>query len=553
LKNKKVQDQNEEIAQEIVQEFERVQGDRGNWESHWQEIADRMLPAHSRLFTSRGTDQTQGDKRTDKIFDSTAQVALKRFAAILDSLLTPRNQIWHRLMPSDRDLAKEKEVRVYFEEVNRTLFKLRYANDANFSMNNQQSYISVGAYGTGCMFIDSLRNQMKVPSGLRYRNIHLSEIYFIDNHQGIVDQTLRHFYRTARQAFQMWGDKTPENIKAKLKDNPNQLFPFVHCVKLRTDYDPERADIKGMPFVSHYVALDGKKHIQEDGYNSFPYSIARYEQAPNETYGRGPAMDVLPAVKTLNEQKKTMLKAGHRMVDPVLLAHDDGVADVFSMKPGYVNAGAVTADGRPLVQALQTGNYQVGKDMMMEERQIINDSFLINLFQIMVDSPQKTATEVAELAKEKGILLAPTIGRLQSEYLGTMVDRELDLCSEMGLLPPMPEVLLEAKGEYHIEYESPLSRAQRAEEASGVMRSIEAAINVVNVTQDHSPLDHFNWDAIIPEVAEIQAVPARWMRSMDEVLKLRQGRAQQQQEQATIQAAPAAAAMVKAAAVAQKG
>ena len=40
--------------------------------------------------------------------------------------------------------------------------------------------------------------------------------------------------------------------------------------------------------------------------------------------------------------------------------------------------------------------------------------------------PQMTATEVIERTNEKGILLAPTIGRQQSEYLGPMIERELD-------------------------------------------------------------------------------------------------------------------------------
>jgi hypothetical protein len=263
-------------------------------------------------------------------------------------------------------------------------------------------------------------------------------------------------------------------------------------------------------------------------------------------------MDVLPAVKTLNEEKKTILKQGHRVVDPVLLAHDDGILDSFSLKPGAVNYGAMTADGRPLVGTLPVGNLAVGKELMDDERAVINDAFLITIFQILVETPQMTATEVLERTKEKGILLAPTIGRQQSEYLGPMVEREVDLLARQGLLPPMPDILIEAQGEYSLEYDSPLSRAQRAEEASGLMRTVETALAVVNVTQNPEPLDYFDWDKIVPEISEIQGVPVRWMRSFEQVQALRQGRAQQMQTQETIQAAPAAAAMIKATAAANK-
>ncbi|TXG77641.1 hypothetical protein E6Q11_02610, partial [Candidatus Dojkabacteria bacterium] len=143
--------------------------------------------------------------------------------------------------------------------------------------------------------------------------------------------------------------------------------------------------------------------------------------------------------------------------------------------------------------------------------------------------------------------------RQESEYLGPMIEREADLLAEQGLLPPMPELLLEAKGEYTIEYDSPLSRTQRAEEASGLMRTVESALNVVNVTQNPEPLDHFDWDVIIPEISEIQGVPTRWMRDIKQVEEIRAGRAEQAQTQQLIQGAPAAAAMVKAVSSAQKG
>jgi hypothetical protein len=176
----------------------------------------------------------------------------------------------------------------------------------------------------------------------------------------------------------------------------------------------------------------------------------------------------------------------------------------------------------------------------------------VTLFQILVETPQMTATEVMERTREKGILLAPTIGRQQSEYLGPLIEREVDLLVRQGLMPPPPPALLEAQGEYRVEYDSPLSRAQRAEEVAGIMRTIETTLGVVNVTQNPEPLDHFDWDAIVPEIAEIQAVPQRWMRAMDQVQALRRGRQQQAEQQQAVNAMPGVAAMTKAQAVAEK-
>ena len=538
----------EDTAQRILREFGLIQGTRGVWESHWQEVAERIWPGMSWKFNPYWY-TTPGAKKNVFVYDSTATLALARFGSILDSLLTPRNQTWHTLKATDGLLNKKRDVRLWFDEVTKVLFHQRYQTTANFASQNQMVYKSLGAFGSGAMFIDGL----STGKGLRYRNVGLGEIYFVENHQGIVDKCFRYFELTARQAIQKWGQKIPDEIRSVGAANPEQIFHFVHLVEPREEgFDPGRKDHKGMKYASYYVVREGSKLLEEGGYHVFPYAISRYDQYPGEVYGRSPAMDLLPAIKTLNEEKKTMLKQGHRVVDPVLLAHDDGVVDSFSLKPGAINAGGVTADGRPLVHALPTGNLAVGKELMDDERTLINDGFLVSLFQILTESPQMTATEVLERAKEKGILLAPTIGRQQSEYLGPSIEREIDVLSQQGQIPPMPMALKEAMGEFQIVYDSPLTRSQKAEEASGLQRTLETALNAANVMQDPSMLFYFNFDTIIPAIAEIQGVPFHWMNSPEVVQAKKQQQAQQNQMRQQVEAAPGAAAIMNAQSKAQK-
>lgn len=538
-----------DIGREIIARVDKLAADRSSWESHWNEIAQRVLPVYSDSFTTGGggSRATQGEKQTEYMFDSTAANALMRFSAAMESMLTPRNAKWHRLRPSDPVLMKDKASRLWFEQVNDALFYHRYASKANFASQQHENYMSLGAFGTGCMFVDQLKG-----GGLRYRSIHLGEIYFSENHQGLIDTAYRKFSYTARQACQMWGEKAPQACITAMEKDPEREFFFVHAVLPRDDYDPIKIDYRGMPFASYYVSCDEKRILSESGYQTFPYSISRYTTAPGETYGRSPAMMVLPAIKVLNEEKQTLLKQGHRAVDPVLLAFDDGVLDTFSLKPGAINYGGVTADGRPLVHALPTGNLAVGKDMMDDERVAINDAFLVTLFQILVDTPQMTATEVVERSREKGALLSPTMGRQQSEALAPLIERELDLLSRQRLLPPMPPALKEAGGEFQIEYDSPLSRSQKAEEAAGLMRTAEFAVQVAANTQNPAPMDFFDWDTIIPELASMNAVPERWMRTIDDVMAMRDGRNQQAQQEQLVNALPGAAAMTNALAKSQQ-
>jgi hypothetical protein len=534
-------------AEDIVRRFEYAVGRRGNFESHWEEIARRVLPNYSGSFSSAGMSRTQGEKRTEEMVDATAALALPKFASVMESMLTPRSSRWHRVVPTDRVLLKNRQVRVWFEDATDTLFQYRYAPRANYAANAFEAYQMLGAFGTGTIFIDKLD-----AGGLRYKAIHLGEIYFLENHQGLIDTAFRRFPLTARQAAQKFAkssDTLPEKIQKALKSTqPAEMdkeYFFIHCVKPREDYDPGRKDLKGMAFKSEYVSVDDKSTVREEGYSTFPYPISRYVQAPGELYGRSPAMMALPSIKTLNEMKKTVLKQGHRTVDPVLLTHDDGIVDTLSIKPGAVNAGGVNADGKPLVHALPVGNLSLAREMMDAERFIVNDAFLITLFQILVDTPTMTATEVLERTREKGMLLSPTMGRQQSEFLGPQIERELDVLAQQGLLPPMPQMLIDARGEYQIEYDSPLSRAQKAENAAGLFRTVDWMAQVINITQDPAPLDWVNFDEAVPAVMDIQAVPASWQRSVEEVAAIRQGRQQQAEDQKMIEALPGAASMLK--------
>lgn len=528
-------------AVDIIQETGVMKSNRMNWDAYYQEIAEVVLPMMSNTF-NQNLVTVQGQKKDQKRFDGTAETALYRFAAVMESQLTPRNSKWHSLTTTDDSLNRKPRVRNWFDDANDVLFKYRYAPQANFASQCHEHYTSLGAFGTACMFIDKLR-----PKGFRYATIHLSQVLFDTNFQGIVDRCYRPFKLSARNAVQQFGSMLPEEItKAAAGPNPMTLFDFIHCVKPNEAYDPARKDWRGMPFVSVYVAVSSQRVVGREGFHSFPFAISRYMTAPGETYGRSPAMQALSNIKVLNEQKKTVLKQGQRTVDPVLLAHDDGVLDSFSLKPGSINTGAINARGQKLVDVLPTGNLALGFEMMEQERKEINAAFLTDLFQILVEgSSRMTTVEVMERAREKGSILTPTMGRQESEFLGPLIERELDLAMMQNLLGPMPPELIEAGAEYKVIYDSPLARAQKAEETAGIMRTVQWAAEVAQMTQDPSALDHFDWDVIIPDLAANNAVAGRYMTSPDKLAAIRQNRAQQQAIQQTIQAGPTVAAISK--------
>jgi hypothetical protein len=398
---------------------------------------------------------------------------------------------------------KDRESRLWFEQTTKELFRQRYDSNANFAAQNYNNWQSLGAFGNSTMYIDKYDFRWHGGGrGLRYKSVPFGETFYGENHQGKVDRLIRWFKLTPYQAVQKFGyDRLPENLRSALQQNSQWLYNFLHCVKPREeDYQPDALDLRSMPFSSWYVSMEGRCLMADErGYRDFPYAVSRYDQTPGEVYGRGPAMIVLPSLKTLNAEKTTFLKQGHRSADPVLLMADDGLVGM-DMRPGAQNKGAVSQDGKLLVHTLPVGNIQISEKMMGEERSIIDDVFLVSLFKVLSEHPNMTATQVIELVNEKGMLVAPTLGRQHTEYVGGMVPRELNLMLEMGMLQPMPPRLREANGAYEVSDTSPLSLAASAGKAAGFLRTVEQVRELVNVTQDQSLLDPFDFMTAIPEL-----------------------------------------------------
>lgn len=527
-------------ATDILEKHERMRQQRVYFEKVWQDIADRIIPRKADFKRQRGKiTEPKGERRTEKIFDAAPALALDRFAAAMHSLVTPRNQQWHSLRPMQPALAEDDEVKGYLEEVNKILFSARYS--ANFDNQVHECYFDSGAFGNMAMFIGD-----RLGRSLYYRTVPIDQLFFMENEYGQVDLVHREFPMTARQAAQKFGlDRLPMPIKDAAEKRPEQEFWFVHCVKPREDADVSRKDYRGMAFASYFIAVDSREIVGEGGYRSFPYAVSRYAVTSGEVYGRGPAQLILPDVMMLNEMNRTTIQAAQLAVLPPLLAHRDGILDAIRMTPAAINYGGVDDNGRQMIQPLTTGSRpEIGLELMDQKRALINDAFWNTLFQILVDTPSMTATEAMLRAQEKGALLAPTASRIEAEFLNPMVEREIDILAAAGVLPPMPEKLMEAGGLFEVEYTSPLERARRAEEGVSILRTFEQLAPLAQIAGP-TVFKRFNFDEAAKVLADVNGVPAKIMYSDEEMEEINAQEAQQAELASILQAAPVAASAAK--------
>ena len=517
-------------ADNVLKRFSSLEGKRGEYEGAWQQCADYVLPRFGK-----------NNSKSFFIFDSTAPLALGRFSAALESILTPRTQKWHSLATDPAELTRSPAVAQYLDEVRDILFANRLAPGANFHNQMVEAYLSLGVFGTAVMLIDD-----QLGRGLRYQCVPLHEVYLDQNASGQVDTVFRAYQLTARQAMTEFGDELPESIRKDAEDptHMDRHYDFIHGVFPRRDFDRRRQDGVNLPVASLHIAKAAKKVVRESGYRVMPYAVSRFTVVPGEVYGRSPAMEAMPDIVQVNAMKKTMLRAAEKMVDPPLLTPENDVLTAFSLKAGSINYGGLDDQGRQMVVPLQLGgNLPIGMEMISNSREVINEAFYINLFQILVDTPQKTATEVIERAQEKAQLLAPVMGRQQSEFLMPTIDRELDILQAAGVIPPPPEELTNTGALVHPKYETPMAAALDSRDGSAILQAFQgvAAMSQVNP----QIMDIINFDEAAKIVIRSFGAPAAIQNEDEAIAQIRQARAEQEQQQAMMEQAQMAGGAIE--------
>jgi hypothetical protein len=307
------------IVRDILHEFASSRRWRNVFAGQWEEAAQLILPTSRNTFFY-GNYNTPGAEEDRQQVDATGMLALHRFAAICDSLLTPRNMKWHQLSANNDYVMKDRATRLWFEQVADLLFKHRYAPHANFAARTTTISSRSARSATPACSSTARRRQHNGARGLRYKAIPLGETVLRREPPGRGRRVIRWFKLTAYQAAQKWGiDRAAE--PAQRRSSRTASGATTSCTassRARLRPGPARRARHAV-----LVALRVDRGAVPDAARRAATARSRCGQplrpGAGEVYGRGPRMMVLPALKTLNAEKRTFLKQGHRAADPVLL------------------------------------------------------------------------------------------------------------------------------------------------------------------------------------------------------------------------------------------
>ena len=503
-------------ARELSNQFSKLKTQRQNWESHWQEIADYVLPRRADVNKSRSS----GDKRTEFIYDGTALHAAELLSSSLHGMLTNAATPWFSMRFKDENLSMDEESREWLESCTTTMYIA--LDRSNFQQEIHELYTDLVTFGTSAMMIEEDEDKF-----LRFSTRHIKEIYVAENDKGVVDTVHREFKMTARAAYQRFGEKLSKRILEIAEKKPYDEITLHHCVKPNDNQNPYKLENTSMPFASIYYDHEDQKIITLSGFNEFPFVVPRWLKSSSEIYGRSPSMTALADIKMINKMSETTIKAAQKMVDPPLLVPDDSFILPVRTQPGGLNY--YRSGTRDRIEPLQIGaNTPVGLNLEEQRRQAIRQAYFVDQL-LMSQDARMTATEVMQRNEEKMRLLAPVLGRLQAEMLQPLINRSFNIMLRKGLLPTHP-VSLQGRT-IDIEYVSPLARSQRTGDVQAILRSLEI---ITPLAQMLPVMDYLDSDKLVKHITDVLGVPRKVLRSDQEVAAIREEQAAAAAEQAEL-------------------
>lgn len=496
-------------AQEIVKKFARLKGDRHNWDSYWEALAQYIVPRKDNVYGSA----TVGEDKNNRLYDGTSIHANELLASALHSMLTNPSSIWFDFATGDKEIDGNKEARQWMQDSVKRM--IRVMNNSNFQTEIHECYIDLGGIGTAPMRIEEDDDFV-----VRFFARPVYEHYIEENNKGIVDTVYREYDYTLRQLVQEFGEEAliDQDLQNQYQKNDNQKVCIIHGV------EPVYKDKNGR-YASYHVLKDKEHLLREGKFNTSPYAVARWTKISGEKYGRCPGMKALPDIKMLNTMMRTLIRAAQKAADPPMMVPDNGFLLPLKTVPGGTNI--YRAGSKDKIEYLQSSSrVDINQEMIEQARLRIRQSFFIDQLQLQ-DGPQMTATEVMQRTEEKLRTMGPILGRLNNELLKPIIDRVFDIMLRKGLFAPMPELL---KGkDLDTIYVSQISKAQRASEADTLTRVIQSIAPVFEGAPQM--MDNLDADSVFRYHAQIFGLPEDMLNDPKKVSEVRQARAEQEQAQ----------------------
>lgn len=443
--------------------FQKAQSDCITWWSLLEKCYHYTVPSRNLFWTSN---QTQGAQKNAYVYDTTGVIALRNFVSKMQMGITPPQQVWCNIVPSEElpDSEQKEAFKLECEQLTKDIFK--YIKRSNFDMAINECYYDLAICNGALMIME----QDDDDNPLLFQSIPANQL--------VVEASL---LSQRNSCYRVYENVRISDIKAlwpKATLTPNMELMY------KNDANAQAQLVEGVVYVQDskkpwrcILWSDDNLLMEEEEYSS-PWVIFRWSKINNETFGRGPVMDAIPSILSLNELARIELASANWNAFKPMMAFSDSVFSPFNfrLQPMTVIPVARTADGswpiQPLPDAANPAFQQVTSNDLRAQ---INAIMYANPLGSINETPVRTATELALRTRNLSEEIGPVGPRLQAELIRPIMQRIIYILKRRGLITP-----IEVNGrELDLEYQSPLVIAQGQLNVQSFLQYVQALQGII--------------------------------------------------------------------------
>ncbi len=470
--------QKSRVDKRLIQ-WESMRADRQDFDRKWQLVSDYILPRRDFSITQR-----PNQLRPHRVTSSVATNANTRMATlVLAYWFDPTRpnllpNVKRGLAVAGRNTELDDDGINYCGDLAWNVWDHMVRPKARLMMHSGSMLKEFCAFGCGVLWTGRRRG-----FGPYYNGRALSASWWSCNEEGVIDTFYYLMKQPLYRVLERWPETAPPLYTETRDRNENVLVDILLTCQPRPGGRPG-AVVEAKPFEFLAIAVGKGAVLEESGYDSFPYSVFRYDPMPSQTYAEGPGCQVLPDVMVLNHLQEAVENVASQKAAPPLAVPARMFGKTLDRRPGALNAynpaglGLQRAD-QAIIKLDMTGDPSECVALIQELTNTIETGFFVDWLRLR-ETGDMTAEEVSERRDMRLRGMASIVANLE-EPTSALGDRTMEVMLAEGAIPPAPGSVAGADVDW--EYAGPLQIAQ----LRGNVQSLLQLMNARGLALEQDP------------------------------------------------------------------
>lgn len=376
----------------------------------------------------------QGTVQNSRVYDTTAVEAVTTFVSKIHDIMTPPKVQWGFLEIDDSmvdDATKEDNIellesaQIILNTYMRRLFT--YIHESNFDVTINECYYDL-AVGTAALVINQINDDMP----FMCTSIPVDKLAIEEAVNGNIESWFRTWQNLKiSELHTRWPHITiTPNLFALLASDPDAVIRNIY---------------EGVAYFPNqqkkycYAVWADNDLLYCQWMDSSPGIVWRWKKVNNETWGRGPVMEALPSIISLNEMARVELASANLNTFRPYMGFSDAVFNphTFKLQPfSIIPIAPIGSSGQvPLIPLPNSASPEFAQMTIADLRMQIKQLLFAEQPQDSRSVQPQTAYELAMKQSTLAEKVGPTFSRIEREMEWPVIKRCAYILNNMGILP----------------------------------------------------------------------------------------------------------------------